>query len=174
MIFETFAEKELRWLPELGIGFYQFPQMVYNDDYSNENKIDLVNSYTKLDVLDIGIGNTDFIKHRENTYGYDITNLISDWLVQSKLYRHPFKGANSVTFWNTLQKIQDPRLHLSGAKEYVFISCPIYKNVESINHRQDFWYFTFNGLLTFMDAFGFEAVESKISHDIGIFVFKKY
>ena len=180
MLFELFSEKELRWLPSIGIGFYQFPQIVYNGNYSAEEKVDLVNSYTKLDVLDIGIDNANFVQSRENTYGYDITNSSPEWLIQRRLYRHPFKGANSVTFWNTLQKIQDPRLHLSGAREYVFITCPIYRDVEHVinseqfSRHEDFWYFTFNGLLTFMDAFGFEVIESKISHDIGVFVFKKY
>lgn len=174
MIFETFAEKELRWLPDLGIGFYQFPKIVYNESLFPDEKRGLVDSYTKLDVLDIGIGDIDFIKYRENTYGYDLTGESSDWLIQSKLYRHPFKGANSVTFWNTLQKIQDPRLHLSGAKEYVFISCPIYKSIDDIKSHDDYWYFTSDGLLTFMDAFGFEVIESTIGHEIGVFVFKKY
>lgn len=174
MLFELFSEKELRWLPSIGIGFYQFPQIVYNGNYSAEEKVDLVNSYTKLDVLDIGIDNANFVQSRENTYGYDITNSSPEWLIQRRLYRHPFKGANSVTFWNTLQKIQDPRLHLSGAKEYVFISCPIYKSIYDVKNYNDYWYFTFEGLLTFMDAFGFEVIESTISHEIGVFVFKKY
>lgn len=183
MIFEAFAQKELQWLPELGIGYYPLVEIVYNgayeDDFVDEYKY-LVNKYTKSDVLVIGIGSGDFILNRENTYGYDNDSATVDWLISRKLYRHPFKGANSVAFWNSLQKIQDPRLHLSGAKEYVFMSCPIFNDIneilESDNYREhrDCWYWTKDGLLTFMNAFGFEIVEANIKDKNGTFVFKKY
>lgn len=185
MIFETFAENEFRWLPELGIGYFPLKEIVYNDAYDDvdyvNDLIGLVNKHTRSDVLCIGVGNGDFITKRENTYGYDINSFAVDWLIQRKLYRHPFKGANSVVFWDSLQKTQDPRLHLSGAKEYVFVSCPIFNDSEEIlnsdryKSKKDCWYFTREGLLTFMDAFGFQPIEINVNKEnIGTFVFKKY
>jgi len=200
MIFETFAQNNLQWLPEVGIGYYPVRDMVYNEDYFakyqmmadteiglrlNQARIDLVNKYTKLDVLDIGIGSGAFVIGRENTYGYDINKSAVEWLIERKLYRHPFKGANSLTFWDSLEHIHDPRLHLSGAKEYVFISAPIYIDSEHIKKSKHFrkdehcWYWTHDGLVTFMDAFEFELVESNNMEsligreDIETFVFKR-
>ena len=183
MIFESFAQKQLQWLPELGIGYYPSREIVYNDAYDEsfvDDNVYLVNKYTKSDLLDIGIGTGAFVHARENTYGYDSDPLTVEWLVQRKLYRHPFKGANSVSFWNSLQKIQDPRLHLSGAKEYVFVSCPIFHDAEEILNsdrylqQKDCWYWTKEGLITFVDAFGFEVIETNIENNFGTFVFKKY
>jgi hypothetical protein len=200
MIFETFAQDNLQWLPEVGIGYYPVRDMVYNEDYFakyqmmadteiglrlNAARIDLVNKYTKLDVLDIGIGSGAFVIGRENTYGYDINKSAVEWLIERKLYRHPFKGANSLTFWDSLEHIHDPRLHLSGVKEYVFISAPIYIDSEHIKKSKHFrkdehcWYWTHDGLVTFMDAFEFELVESNNMEsligreDIETFVFKR-
>lgn len=201
MIFETFAAEELQWLPELGIGYYPVKAMPYDEDYFakyeimaetdigiklNEARVDLVNKYTKLDVLDIGIGCGTFVKSRENTFGFDINPFGVKWLIERHLYRHPFKGANSLTFWDSLEHIHDPRLHLAGAKEYVFVSCPIYDDAEHIKRSKHFrkdehcWYWTMQGLITFMDAFGFEVqevnwMEKEIGReDIGTFVFKRY
>ncbi len=36
MIFETFAQNELQWLPELGIGYYPVKDMPYDADYFNK------------------------------------------------------------------------------------------------------------------------------------------
>ena len=201
MIFETFAQDELQWLPELGIGYYPVKAMPYDADYFNkyvmmadteighklnQARIDLVNKYTKLDVLDIGIGSGIFVESRENTYGFDINPIAVDWLIERNFYRHPFRGANSLTFWDSLEHIHDPRLHLSGAKEYVFVSCPIYEDAEHIKRSKHFrkdehcWYWTIQGLVTFMGAFGFEVqeinwMETELGReDIGTFVFKRY
>lgn len=180
MLFETFSSQEFKWLPDLQIGYYQTTNMDYNDVEETLFAVDFVNKYTKLDILDIHCGDMYFSTHRENTYSYDLSGLHTDELVQRKLFRHPFKGANSVAFFDTLQKIQDPRLHLSGAKEYIFISCPVFNTLDEIfvyfnEHKNKyFWYWTQTGLLNFMSAFGFELIESKIDKDnIGLFAFKQ-
>jgi hypothetical protein len=72
MIFESFADRQLQWLPELGIGYYLSRDIVYNDVYDEtfvDDNVYLVNRYTKSDVLDIGIGSGAFVYARENTYG---------------------------------------------------------------------------------------------------------
>jgi hypothetical protein len=202
IIFDEIARGCLKWLPEYGIGYYPAGEIVYNEDsfYKHQiidqsdfahsliiARVDLVNKYTKLDVLDIGIRSGNFVAARENTFGYDQNEFATNWLIDRKLYRHPFRGANSLTFWNSLELIHDPRLHLSGAREYVFVSAEMY---EDGNHasfsmigrgrdRGQCWYWTVEGLILFMSAFGFEAVEKlRLKTDFGLdgsttFVFKR-
>lgn len=199
-IFSNFAESQLQWLPELGIGYYPVTAMPYDAEYFaryqamkdteiglklNHARIELVNQYTNDDVLDIGIGSGAFVEARAKTYGYDINPHAVEWLVKHKAYRHPFKGANSLTFWDSLEHIHNPTLILQGAKEYVFVSCPIYENLDHLlqskHYRKDehCHYWTVQGLLTFMDYFGFERIdenwiESELGReDIGTFVFKR-
>lgn len=182
MIFETFAHNELQWLNSLGIGFYNTNKpAVKNKEVDPKvisERVDLVNKYTDLDVLDIGT--KEFAFARPNTKCFSTKQDDVKFLLENKLYRHPFKGANSLTFWNTFQNIADPRLHLSGADEYVFISCPIYNDVSEAKKTDgQFWYFTVNGLVNFMKPFGFEIQEVNwmekwyIQGNIGTFVFKR-
>jgi hypothetical protein len=200
MIFGQFALGQLNWLPELGIGYFPVTESPYDEAYFdriqansgtniglglNRARVHLVNKYTKDEVLDIGIGSGLFVASRKNTVGYDINQKAIDWLIERKKYRHPFKGANSLTFWDSLEHIHDPTLHLQGAREYVFVSIPIFEDAAHIlrskHYRKDehCWYFTTDGICRFMNYFGFELVEfnrmeSDIGReDIGTFVFKR-
>jgi hypothetical protein len=199
-VFGNFAENHLQWLPELGIGYYPVTAMPYDAEYFaryqamkyteiglklNVARINLVNKYTQADVLDIGIGNGAFVESRENTCGHDINPHAVEWLVNNKRYRHPFRGASSLTFWDSLEHIHNPTLIMQGAREYVFVSCPIYKSLDHLltskHYRKDehCHYWTHQGLLTFMDYFGFECVEHNSMEsdlgreDIGTYVFKR-
>jgi hypothetical protein len=200
ILVEELQQDGLTWIPELGIGYYPVKAMPYDADYFakyqaiketdiglklNQARIELVNKYTKGEVLDIGIGNGAFVETRENTFGFDINETAVQWLIEKNKYRHPFKGAESLTFWDSLEHIHNPALHLSGAKKYVFVSCPIYENVEHLLSSKHFkkdehcWYWTIQGLTTFMQKFGFEVqeinwAESEIGReDIASFVFKR-
>ena len=166
MIFETFAKDELQWLNCLGIGFYNtFKPSIAVKEVAKalvDERVQLVKKYTSLDVLDIGSKQFAIAAAltMENVKCFSTNKDEVKWLVDNKLYRHPFKGANSLTFWNTFQNIADPRLHLSGADEYVFITCPIYNEVaEARKVDGQFWYFTVKGITNFMRPFGFEIQE---------------
>jgi len=182
MIFETFAKNELQLLPELGIGFYATRTIKTSKTKEpsalQSSRAELVNKFTKLDVLDIGT--KDFTLARENTKCFTTDEADLKWLVEAKVYRHPFKGATALTFWKTLHLIADPRLHLSGADEYVFISCPIYGDInEMVKVEGQFWYFTIQGLTNFMRPFGFQVqeinwLENIYKNDnVATFVFKR-
>ena len=186
MIFETFAKDELQWLNRLGIGFYNTPKCsIASKDVAKsliDERIQLVKKYTSLDVLDIGSKQFAIAASLDmpNVKCFSTNKDDVKLLVDNKLYRHPFKGATSLTFWNTFQNIADPRLHLSGADEYVFISCPIYNEVSEVRKVDgQFWYFTVNGIVNFMKPFGFEIQEVNwmekwyIQDNIGTFVFKR-
>jgi hypothetical protein len=196
----NFADGRLQWLPELGIGYYPVRATPYDAAYFekyvrmactdmgralNDARIALVNKYTDGQVIDIGIGSGAFVEGRPNTWGYDINPAAVDWLARKKLYRHPFKAADALTFWDSLEHIHDPTLILQGARRFAFVSCPIYDNdrhiLRSKHYRPDehCWYWTVHGLFAFMEHFAFEVVEMNRMEttlgreDIGTFVFKR-
>lgn len=200
-LFKELCKGQLAWLEELGIGYYPVVANPYDESYFNaynalketpigialnKARTDLVNRYvSNSSVLDIGIGNGAFVEGRENTFGYDINPTAVEWLIDDGKYRHPFRGADALTFWDSLEHIHNPTLMLQGAKEFVFISCPIYNDVRHVLTSKHFkpnehcWYWTVAGLTTFMQAFGFEIqeinwMETEIGReDIGTFVFKR-
>lgn len=199
-IYQQFSTDRLQWLPEVGIGYFPVREMPYDAAYFDkyvrmadteigrkltEARVALVNKYTDGQVLDIGIGSGAFVQARPNTYGYDINPVAVEWLADNRLYRHPFRGADALAFWDSLEHIPDPTLMLQGARQYVFVSCPIYDDVMHIlrskHYRPDehCWYWTIHGLFAFMSAFGFEPVEMNRMEtelgreDIGTFVFKR-
>jgi SAM-dependent methyltransferase len=199
-IINKFTAKELNWLPELGIGYYPVTESPYDESYFakyqqmakteigerlNQARIDLVNKYTSEDVLDIGIGSGAFVDGRPKTFGCDINPVAVAWLTERNKYRHPINGGFHLTFWDSLEHIHDPKVMLNGAKSFVFVSCPIYKNCDHILASKHFrkdehcWYWTAEGLKKFMGVFGFELIEmnqieSDIGReDIGTFVFKR-
>lgn len=199
-LFNELSKNNLAWIETLGIGYYPVTANPYDASYFeaynaiketpiglalNKARIDLVNRYTNGSVLDIGIGNGAFVEGRDNTYGFDINPVAVDWLIDNHKYRHPFRGADALTFWDSLEHIHNPTLMLQGAKEFVFVSCPIYHDVNHVlgsKHMkpdEHCWYWTVNGLTTFMAMFGFEVqeinwMETEIGReDIGTFVFKR-
>jgi hypothetical protein len=200
MLIKEFSAGKLSWYPEIGIGYYPVIESPYDESYFlkyvamaqtemgqklTQARVDLVNKYTHGTVLDIGIGCGSFVSSRPDTYGYDINPYAVNWLIDRKIYRHPFKGAEALTFWDSLEHIHDPTLMLQGAKEYVFISAPIYENaghvLQSKHFRKDehCWYWTSIGIRNFMHRFGFGCVEENYMEtelgreDIGTFVFKR-
>lgn len=199
-LFNELSKRSLAWIQDLGIGYLPVTVNVYDDAYFeaynaiketpiglalNQARTELVDRYTKGSVLDIGIGNGAFVEARKDTYGYDINPVAVEWLIERKKYRHPFRGADALTFWDSLEHIADPTLMLQGAKEFVFISCPIYHDVNHVLRSKHYkpnehcWYWTVQGLVLFMSMFDFEVqevnwMETKIGReDIATFVFKR-
>ena len=199
-LFNEIAKGQLSWIQALGIGYYPVQANPYDESYFeaynaiketpiglalNKARIDLVNRYLNGSVLDIGIGNGAFVEGRNNTWGYDINPVAIEWLIDRNKYRDPSSGADALTFWDSLEHIHDPTAILQGAKEFVFVSCPIYDDVEHVLKSKHFkpdehcWYWTVEGLIHFMQPFGFEIVganwmETQIGReDVGTFVFKR-
>jgi len=199
-MFSQFAQGQLQWLPEIGIGYYPVTDAPYDAAYFekyqqmsgtnigltlNAARVKLVNKYTRGEVLDIGIGSGVFLGRKNPTFGYDINPVAVEWLKKNRLYREPWEGAESMTFWDSLEHIHDPTPYLQGCRTYAFVSCPIYESAEHIlcskHYRKDehCWYWTEEGLCRFMSYFGFELVEHNLMEteigreDIGTFVFKR-
>jgi hypothetical protein len=199
-VLDHIAGKALQWFPELGIGYFPVKASPYDAAYFehykgletteigqklNQARIELVNKYTDGQVLDIGIGSGAFVAGRQNTWGYDINPAAIEWLMRNKKYRNPFRVSDALTFWDSLEHIHDPESILQGAREFVFVSCPIYRDADHIlsskHYKKDehCWYWTVEGLVLFMEGYGFMPMElnwmeSEIGReDIGTFVFKR-
>jgi hypothetical protein len=200
--FKHFASNKLQWLEQIGIGYLDAPAVPYDRSYfeyyqslrNTRIGIDLtvarsglVAKYTNGTVIDVGIGSGAFCESRDGIYGCDINPHAIEWLAQRGLYRTPDaeRPVEALTFWDSLEHIPDPTSLLAGAKEFVFVSCPIYDGVQDVlaskhfKPGEHFWYWTNEGLQNFMAHFGFELVEqnemeSDIGRDsIGTFVFKR-
>jgi hypothetical protein len=200
--FKHFASNKLQWLEQVGIGYLDAPAVPYDLEYFQkyieyemtelgvnltEARSALVDKHTTGTVIDVGVGSGAFCKARRDTFGCDINPHAIEWLAERGLYRTPDseRPVDALTFWDSLEHIPDPSELLAGAKEFVFVSCPIYDGVQDVlaskhfRPGEHFWYWTNEGMQNFMAHFGFQLVEhNEIESDlgresIGTFVFKR-
>lgn len=199
--FDLLRKQKLQWLPELGIGYFPVVDEPYDHGYwmnyrqldmthigvvLTDTRIDLVHSYWKDRLVDVGIGGGTFVKTRPLTYGYDINNHAVEWLRQQGTWFDPSQNEiGAASFWDSLEHIHNPDDILKNIKHYVFTSMPIYKNVDHILRSKHFkpsehcWYFTIAGITNFMAAHGFELLhyddreQAAGREDILSFVFRR-
>jgi hypothetical protein len=196
--FDSLTNQKLQWLPELGVGYYPVEEQPYDTAYwakyramdqspmgvaLTQARIDLVAKHYSGPMIDIGIGGGAFVATRAQTSGFDINPNAVDWLKSRGLYAEV--PARAVSFWDCLEHIHDPRDMLAKVGEWVFVSMPIYKDVQHVlrskHYRKDehCWYFTADGLGRFMGEMGFRLVdwnddETRIGReDILSFVFRR-
>lgn len=174
------SKDKLVWFEKWGVGYYPVEDSPYDENYwkkyleyekteigkkLNQARVDIVKKYRWSSLIDIGIGSGAFIKEFENAYGYDINPAAVEWLKEEKKFSEPRK-VDAMTFWDSLEHIHNPELMLRHAKNYVFVSCPIYKDKDHILRSKHFrpdehcWYFTDSGIANFMSNFGFTLLES--------------
>lgn len=197
-------EGQLQWYPALGLGYFpvKHQRTAYYDQYSeydgeplteqlNSERVDIVDQYVKGNVTDFGIGSGAFIRARgiDRTKGYDIDHKAVKWLKDNQLFVNPYdkkiKTTQCMTFWDSLEHLRLPQLILSRITQYVFISIPIFQNLEHIQEskhyktNEHYWYFTLVGLISYMSYcdFNLEAhsdVETKLGReDITTFIFRR-
>ena len=199
---QELATKELQCFPEIGIGYYPviITDHTYNGEYwekyqkydnttmgfeLNNARMGLVRKYYNGDsILDVGIGGGLFV-NKMDCLGTDINTCAIKWLTENNKLWNGKDFVDCMTFHDSLEHFHDPEEILSKVKKYVFISCPIYKNTDHIltskHYRKDehCWYWTHQGIITFMSWYGFEYLYSDKREtdlgrqDIGSFVFKK-
>jgi len=196
-----FLTKTLLWSLD-GYGYRHIEAFVYDDSYfekyvgyshtplgvelTTSRLAFLIENGVHRDdhVTDVGIGSGDFIASRPQTTGYDVNPKAKEWLKARDVYRVFNNCAETLTFWDSLEHIEDPSKWLHFAKR-VFISTPIYQDqahvLRSKHYRPDehCWYFTHEGLINFMQRAGFELVahdqrETDLGReDIGSYFFVK-
>jgi hypothetical protein len=197
----------LTWDDEHGVGFLPVTAFVYDDAYFAKYRgyqetalgvalegarCNLVERFKVREVLDVGVGALSFLRtligrRVVSTFGgFDVNPAAVAKLRASGLWADPRDEVfEALTFWDSLEHIDDPRPYLAGARSFVFVSTPIYRDrghvLASKHFRPDehCWYFTAAGLRWFMRELGFECLEeSRIEsdlgrEDIGTFVFKR-
>lgn len=206
-LFGAITRAELTWWPRLNIGWYPCETGIrpYNKAYfkrlkeASETDIGkalmkarcaLVERHFRGTIIDVGSGCGAFIderrKWRRTTYGWDVCPASLEWLEQRQLLIDPmlvpFHGAS---LWDVLEHIADFRPLLANIKEWVFLSLPIFRDMDHVlaskhfRPTEHFWYFTRDGLENLMRSLGFDCVEvndeeTKIGReDILSFAFKR-
>jgi hypothetical protein len=120
-------------------------------------------------LCDIGMGCGDFIdgmaKRGQSICGYDINPVGIKWLKESNLWWNPYEHqADGLSFWDSLEHIENIEAVISTSKKWVFISMPIYRNKKHCLLSRHFrpeehcHYFTRSGLNRRMNSYGFELV----------------
>lgn len=202
---ESLTKNRLLWLPDIGIGYYPVPKDEHPYDGSYWDKYrgydrtpigdqltsartELVRKYLKDPqriIIDVGIGGGRFVEEM-GCMGWDVNPCAMEWLVKHCAAVNPWETpVAAMTFWDSLEHIHEPSALLENAREWVFVSCPIFENVGQVRRSKHFrptehvWYFTRKGLADFMEMHGFGLVEINSMEeeagreDIGTFVFKR-
>lgn len=179
----------LIWSEELGYGFHTREPMTYETSYFRsyqmrdntvigklltDARINFVRKHYALPVVDIGIGGGRFVEDSDGL-GFDVCHDAIDWLQSQGRYWDVYQhGAEVITCWDSLEHIPDPEFLLSKVSGYVFVSMPIYSDMEDCLKSKHFkpgehlHYFTAHGLKLFMRQNGFECVDScGIENELG-------
>lgn len=196
----------LKFNNTLGIGFINPPENsteIYDEDYWNryraminteigknltQCRIDIANNFNviPLRLLDVGIGNGDFVD-KFGCYGTDVNPHAIKYLKQNRKFididneKYMWEW---MSFFDVLEHIVDASSILSKV-EKIIMSVPIHNNLDSLlvskhlRPEQHFWHFTVHGLIYYMGLFGFNCkyystIESKLGREsIGSFVFTR-
>ena len=120
-------------------------------------------------VLDVGIGSGAFVESHGDAVGFDVDPKAVDWLEERGLYCDPYvdgalEDIKAVTFWDSLEHIRDPDAILDKiGNQWVFVAIPIFGSMDKdvltrskhFKRNEHYWYFTWEGLLDFMEYHGF-------------------
>lgn len=138
-------------------------------------------------VLDVGVGSGEFIKKRQNTFGYDVNHKAIRWLKYHNHWSDEFESFNGFTFWDVIEHVCDPNEYFKKIPygSYVFTSLPIFKELKKVRSSKHFkpgehlYYWTEKGFIDWMRLYGFSLLEtSSFETDAGregitSFAFKK-
>lgn len=151
----------------------------------NDSRVLLTTSFVDdfSSFVDVGIGCGTFV-NSVGCLGTDTNPVALKWLAdRGKLYQG--ESCDYMSFWDVLEHIHYPTPILFSIRKGVFISMPIYRDLDHVLASKHFrpsehcWYFTDSGLKTFMKDYDFECVaesdnETKAGReDIKQYYFKK-
>lgn len=154
-------------------------------------RVNLVSAYLRGGkIVDVGIGCGDFVREYNALFGgatgYDVNPVGISWLKRRECWRDPYAApVKHACFWDSLEHIYDPSVLLRNVQETVFVSIPIFTDIDHVRRSKHFrrdehyWYFTSGGLLHYMKALGWRCVERTWMEtdlgreDIETYVFKR-
>lgn len=171
----------LHWNEKAGYGFDITPAMEYSGDYFakyvkmddtpmgialTDIRVQFVNEYyIGDDIVDIGIGGGRFCKQR-GAHGFDVSAEAVQWLKSVDMYQDPYeKPVTALTFWDSLEHIPNPDRILKQAKKWVFVSMPIYDDMQhclaSKHYKpgEHLHYWTDQGLISWFADRGFVCMD---------------
>jgi hypothetical protein len=192
--------KEILWNKNQTIGYFPVDKWLeenkkdhpYDQDYFKkyeyyastpmgvsitQARLDLILKYNPGEILDIGIGSGAFMDLCNSigvtTYGYDVNPIAVNKL--GKMFRDPELGFfDSLSFWDSLEHMKNPRSALFAADRFVFLTIPIFEDPDHARRSKHFrpdehyWYLTHHGLIDLMFASGFYLVEhNRMEEDLG-------
>lgn len=198
---------DLVWCDDWGYGYLHpdSSKPIYDIEYWNnyqklkespmgkaltDARIKLVKKFIKTpeDVLDIGVGNGQFVEEF-GCWGSDVNPHAIKWLKSIDRYATPDYdcGFSWFTMWDVIEHIDIQCLieMFKHNHKGVILSTPIYKSFDDCIKSKHFkpnehiWYFTTYGIIKFMEQFGYRCVEvssieTKLGREsIGSFVFLK-
>lgn len=134
----------------------------------NEGRVALVKRYVGAGrVCDVGIGSGDFIKHRPNTYGFDVNPVAIEWLKRNDLWMVSFDYFSSFTFWDVIEHCPTPEDYLKRVPLHglAFFSIPVFADLKRVRESKHYrpnehlYYWTEAGFLEWMLDHGFRVLE---------------
>ncbi len=179
---EEICANRLTWLPQSGIGYLPVTASPYDRAYFqkyqgyaqtltgiwlNAARVRMVARHWEMtELLDVGIGSGQFVASRPGTLGFDINPAAIQWLDDRGSFLDPYHTVvRAACFWDSLEHIPDPSGVLSNVSQRVFVSLPIFHDLEHALSSKHFrpdehcWYFTQRGFLLFMRLHGWSLVE---------------
>ena len=192
----------MKWNDDKGFGFLKATEPCTKDYWAEYRELDktplgrvltmvrIAMVYAFADetkdwpVVDVGIGGGAFVDKCGDCYGTDIGKEALAWLEEHELLWDG-ESVPVMTFWDSLEHIENPGPLLAKATKLVYVSTPIYRDqahARASKHykpNEHLWYFTDHGLHMFMREYGFKCVEqNEIETDagregIGSYVFKR-
>lgn len=201
-MFSSISGKNLIWFPEKGVGYFPVEAFPYDENYFKKYegyaetelgrrltraRVDFVLRQWDGAVVDVGVGCGQFLNTHGRAKGFDVNPHAVKWLKDKDLWHDVYGGENSdaLTFWDSLEHIEDMVKVVACARKFIFVSIPIFYSCNHIlaskHYRKDehFWYFTRGGLISWFAEQGFELVgeddfEQKFGReDIGTFAFRR-
>ena len=171
------------WSDELGYGWHTAPAMNYDSGYFahyqkldatpmgaalTKARVELVRKYADpRHGVDIGIGGGRYVAESGGV-GYDICPDATEWLIRDAIaYVDPYahNGVRVVTCWDSLEHIPEPEKLLARVREWLFVSMPIYKDMQDVLTSKHYkpgehlHYWTLAGFIAWCERQGFEVQE---------------
>jgi len=186
-----------------GYWFYPVEDFVYDENYIKKyegysktkmgkcllrERLNILKPYKK--VIDVGVGSGDILVHKTNSKGYDVNPVMVTRLKKANkwcdIYKEDLSKFDAISFFDSFEHIKRPQSLLERiSNQTLIIAMPIYYDYDNLlkskHFRPDehFHYFTFYGLLEYMESYGFTCwgvtdIEVKLGREaIYTFLFRR-